>query len=421
MDNTYRWHDLFHRPHLICRLQEGPFGPYLEEFAVSLQQQHYSRCTIQRALCAADHFGRWLQQQNLRLEDAHEANRWRYCHLLGRCDAGDWPHRAKGLSLAVRFLQKKGIAEQPAELARDGSPREEWLHRFEQYLERVVGAAPSTRQRYRPILLRFLSLHGGGAEPDWSRLSADDLTTFIQHEASQTKGFGRKVPGVALRSFVRFLVRQGLVREGLGAAIPSPRQFLHATLPARATAEQVTEVLACCENGTPIGLRDHAVLLLLVRLGLRAREVVRLTLNDFDWQQGIIRIRAGKTRCERLLPLPEEVGAALVTYLRRARPPSPERALFLQAQPPHRPWSGASAVSQLVHRRLLQSGFPATPWRGAHLFRHTVASQRVNAGVSLKEVADLLGHQSLTTTSLYAKLDLETLACVALPWQGGKA
>jgi hypothetical protein len=126
----------------------------------------------------------------------------RYCHLLGRCNAGAWPHRIKGLSLVVRFLQKQGIAKQPAELALDGSPREECLPRFEQYLERVVGAAPSTRQRYRPILLRFLRRHGGDAEPDWSRLSADNLTTFLQQEASQRKGFGRKVPGVALRSFL---------------------------------------------------------------------------------------------------------------------------------------------------------------------------------------------------------------------------
>lgn len=214
---------------------------------------------------------------------------------------------------------------------------------------------------------------------------------------------------------------QGLVREGLAAAIPSPRQYLYAILPARATAEQVADVLACCQNGTPVGMRDHAVLLLLARLGLRAREVARLTLDDLDWHQGVLRVSAGKTQRDRVLPLPEEVGTALAKYLRFARPPSSDRSIFLHAQPPHRPWCGASAVSQLVHRRLSQSGFPVKPWRGAHLFRHTVASQMVNAGVSFKDVADLLGHQSLATTGIYAKLNLDTLASVALPWSGGKA
>jgi hypothetical protein len=138
MDNTYHWHNLFRRPHLIRKLREGPFGPSLDEFAVFLQEQHYSRITIRRSLRSADHFGRWLQEHNLQFKDAHEANRWRYCRLLGRCDAGGWPHRVKGLSLVVRFLQSKGMTEQPVEWT-DRSPEEEWLERFEQYLKRVVG------------------------------------------------------------------------------------------------------------------------------------------------------------------------------------------------------------------------------------------------------------------------------------------
>jgi len=107
-------------------------------------------------------------------------------------------------------------------------------------------------------------------------------------------------------------------------------------------------------------------------------------------------------------------------YIQFGRPANSTRRIFLQVQPPHEPWSGASAVSQLVHRRLVQSGYPERPWRGAHLFRHTVASQMVNGGASFKDVADVLGHQSLATTSLYAKLDLKSLNDVAMPWPGGK-
>jgi site-specific recombinase XerD len=191
-------------------------------------------------------------------------------------------------------------------------------------------------------------------------------------------------------------------------------------LPDRASTEQVNAVLACCQDGTAVGLRDHAVLLLLARLGLRALEVVRLTFDDIDWHGGVLLVRAGKARRERRLPLTEEVGTALVAYICGGRPRTSTRVIFLHAQPPHRPWHGASAVSQLVHHRLLQSGYPAEPCRGAHLFRHTVASQMVNAGVSFKDVAAVLGHQSLATTGLYAKLDLDNLKRVALPWPGGK-
>src|SRR5262249_36996029 len=160
----------------------------------------------------------------------------------------------------------------------------------------------------------------------------------------------------------------------------------HATLPDRATAEQVAAVLACCKDDTPVGRRDYSVLLLLARLGLRAHEVARLTFEEIDWHAGVLLVRPGKTRRERQLPLTQEVGAALADYIQSGRPASSTRRIFPQAQPPHAPWSGASAVSQLVHRRLVQSGYPERPWRGAHLFRHTVASQMVNGGASFKDV-----------------------------------
>jgi site-specific recombinase XerD len=412
------WKDLFRSQRTLTRLEDGPWGPYLEEFSAALAQGSYSVETMRRSLSAADHFGRWLLAQDFTLADADERKVEQYRGTLGRCASGAWPHRTNGLNLAMRFLMDKGVAH---ECTADSPvlPVEQWLRRFDDHLQRVVGSAPSTRQRYRPLLSRFLMNRFGHNEPDWSHLSADDLTRFVQTEAARAKGFGRKVPGVALRSFLRFLTAEGLVRDGLTGAIPSPRQYLHATLPARATSEQVAAVLACCQDGTAVGLRDHAVLLLLARLGVRALEITRLTLEDLDWKEGRVRIRAGKTHRERVLPLSEEVGSALASYLRHGRPPTAARAVFLDAQPPNRPWCGASAVSQLAHRRLMLAGFPAQPWRGAHLFRHTIASQMVNAGATFKDVADVLGHQSLATTSIYAKLDFDTLANVALPCRGG--
>ncbi len=413
------WQDLFCRADIITRLGESPWSPYLDEFVTFLGQQHYSTGAIRRAVVAADHFACWLLERQLSLSDASATVVAQYRDSLGRCPSGSRPERSRGVLLAVQFLEhKRVIFPRPAALPE--TPAIRWLNRFGEHLEHVAGAAASTRRQYQFIAARFLQQRFGAGEPEWSQVCAEDFSSFAQSEATRRKGFGRKVPGVALRAFLRFLVAHGCIRDGLAAAIPSPRQYQHATLPDRATTEQVNAVLACCQDGTDVGLRDRAVLLLLVRLGLRALEVVRLTFADIDWRGGVLLVRAGKTRRERCLPLTEEVGTALVSYIRGGRPSTSTRAIFLHAQPPHRPWRGASAVSQLVHRRLLQSGYPAQPWRGAHLFRHTVASQMVNAGVSFKDVADVLGHQSLATTGLYAKLDLDNLNRVALPWPGGK-
>jgi site-specific recombinase XerD len=415
------WQDLFHHSRLVARLAEGPWQLHLDEFVAFLQEQHYKPETIRRVVCTSDHFARWLLSQDLTLSDAHLASVTRYRETLGRSAQRGWPKRSRRLRLAVEFLTQKGIVHLPANPAPPVTPPAIWLGRFSQYLERVVGAAPSTRQRYRTIVARFLQNRFGQAEPDWTQLSADNLSSFVQQEASNRRGFGRHVPSVALRSFLRFLTASGLVRDGLTAAVPSLKRYRHATLPERATVEQVNTALSCCQDGTPVGLRDYAVLLLLARLGLRAHEVTRLTLDDIDWRAGLVLLRSGKTRRERVLPLPSDIGDALVAYLQHGRPHVATRRIFLGAQPPCRPWRGASAVSQLVHRRLLQAGYPARPWRGAHLFRHTVASQMVNAGATFKEVADLLGHESLNTTALYAKLNLETLQRVALPWKGCRA
>jgi hypothetical protein len=222
MDKTCSWDGVFQRKHVIERLEEGPFSAYLAEFNAFLRDQRYSETTIRRSICSADYFGRWLAEQKLSLAEAHEGTVSCYCNSLGRCKAGDWPHRVKGLRLAVRFLEERGIAARESKTGTPCLPVAEWLGQFERYLERVVGAKTSTGQRYRPILLRFLNMRFGSGEPDWSLLVADDLTAFIQREAAHARGFGRKVPGVALRSFLRFESRFGTRRTGRRDSVAAP-------------------------------------------------------------------------------------------------------------------------------------------------------------------------------------------------------
>jgi site-specific recombinase XerD len=188
-------------------------------------------------------------------------------------------------------------------------------------------------------------------------------------------------------------------------------------LPKALTPEEVQRVLSLCESETAVAVRDRAVLLLLARLGLRAGEVAALDIGHLRWSEGELLVVAGKSGRERLLPLSDEVGRALVAYL-QLRPQSDDRRVFRCTLAPHRPLA-ASSVSSVAGRYLSRAGLP-TGYCGAHVLRHTVATQMVRRGVSFKQVADVLGHARLETTTIYAKLDLETLSQLALPFPGGE-
>jgi site-specific recombinase XerD len=205
----------------------------------------------------------------------------------------------------------------------------------------------------------------------------------------------------------------------LEGAVPTLRQWKLAALPKHLSADELARVLEACDTQTAVGLRDRALLLLLARLGLRAAEALHLSLADIDWQEGRLLIRAGKSQRERLLPLSDEVGSALVAYLKKGRPKSHLSTIFLRACPPIGSLKSSSAVTTIVKSAMRRADVP-TLGRAAHALRHTAATSLVAHGSSFKEVADILGHQHLVTTAIYAKLDLGRLAGVALPWPGGE-
>lgn len=293
-----------------------------------------------------------------------------------------------------------------------------WVAGYADYLRDLVGAADTTRLRHLPTVRRFIAAFCGPCGPDWSGLSVQQVTEFIRQEAAQRTGHGRKAPACATRSFLRFLAWRGAAPNGLDRAIPSVRRPRHAGLPPHLSSEQLARLLERASAPCPAEYRDRAILLLLARLGLRAGEVASLEFGDLDWRAGQLRLRAGKCRRERVLPLPQEVGTALVEYLQHARPPCQERRVFLVLTDPVRAFHPA-AVTRIVQRSLKRAGIPLGRLTGAHMLRHTAASRMVNRGASFKDVADVLGHRSLQTTGIYAKLDLDALAGVALPWIGG--
>ena len=293
-----------------------------------------------------------------------------------------------------------------------------WVAGYTDYLRDVVGAADTTRLRYLPTVQRFIAACSGPGAPDWTGLSVQLVTAFIREEATHKTGHGRTAPASAARSFLQFLAWRGVAPSGLDRAIPRIRRARHANLPTHLSSEQLARLLQRPDAPSPAAYRDRAILSLLAGLGLRAGEVATLELDDLDWYAAQLRLRAGKCRRERVLPLPQEVGAALAEYLRNGRPYHQGRRVFLTLTDPARTIQ-AAAVSAIVQRNLVRAGIPLRRLAGAHMLRHTAASRMVNGGASFKEVADVLGHRSLQTTGIYAKLDLDALAGVALPWIGG--
>jgi integrase len=274
--------------------------------------------------------------------------------------------------------------------------------------------ASATCDEYCRIAWWFLQAEYGQGATDLARIAPSDVVAFVSDYAGRvSRGTARQV-ATALRGFLRWLQFRGLCDARLVAAVPGIPYWKLASIPKLLTDDQVRLLLAAFDRSTDVGRRDYAIALCLLRLGMRSCEVAQLRLEDIDWRGGTLRIDGGKRRRSHVLPLPSDVARAVVAYLKRGRPRSSERGVFLRHTLPHRPV--CSADIQTVVRRAHERGRVGSPWKGTHVLRHTVASRLLRGGATLKQIADILGHRSIDTTAIYAKVDLERLAGVALPW-----
>ena len=410
----------FTAPYVLDRMRSGPTAPYLDALAAELQSQDYSRKSIRRQLRNADSFGWWLTKQNLSVAEITDEVVGRYVGGMHRSSRAGYAqgyraHNARGLPRLLNLLRGSGVTPPATQLVATVDP---CLQGFERYLERVRGVAPATRTGYLRETRGFLQHVFQEADPNWSRIGPEHVASYITMRAGHLSITCRRDPITPLRAFLRYMTSEGLLSASLECAIPPIRQWKHATLPAALSPDDLAKVLAVPYERTVKGLRNRAILLLLARLGLRAGEVRRICLEDIGWRQGNLLIRAGKNHRERILPLPEDVGEALIDYLQHGRPAHKGRAIFLTLDPPYRPLVSSAPISILA-RQAIESAGVRTARTGAHVFRHTVATHMVCGGATFKSVSDVLGHQTLGVTGIYAKLDLSSLAKVALPWPGG--
>lgn len=293
------------------------------------------------------------------------------------------------------------------------------LERFDAHLDGVCGLAPATRVSRRMWVAKFLVDRFGGTPVDIGRITPVDIVKFMALPTNRYRPGTARVLGCALRSYLRFRsLTCGDLIEPLLAAVPTVAQWRLATLPKHLTAAEVELFLKAFDCQSASGKRGYAMARLLLDMALRAGEVAAIQLDDLNWREGTLTIRPGKSRRADVLPLPTATGRAIVEYLRRARPQSTNRALFLRHQAPFDVPITAEFVRGAIRRALTRCGL-GERFTGTHVLRHTAAMRMQCGGASLKQIADVLRHRSLDTATIYSKVDLPRLTAVAMPWPGG--
>lgn len=402
------------KPKRLRRLRVGPLGVYLELFSARLLTEGHCQQSAWRNIRVVDDFGRWLTRKSMGIGDIDERSVERYMAFRKRYRhpfLSDRP--ALNRFLAVLREAELIAAQPPVHL----SAHEQIVADFRRYLREQGGFAPKTIITHLPTLRRFLRDHCKHGSSDFARLDAAEIVSFVAHHAPHQSTRSTSRTCWTLRSFLRYLRYKDLIEVDLASAVPPVRTWRFASLPRYLTPCEVQKVLRAIDRRTALGRRDHAVLLLLARLGLRASEVTTLCLQDVDWQSGLLTIR-GKGRQQAQMPLPSEVGDAIGDYLQHGRPHSESRRVFLREWAPHIGFASAASVT-VIARTALERAEIDTPRKGAHVFRHTLATRLLRSGASLTQIGQPLRHHSHDSTRIYAKVDIAALRGLAMRWPGG--
>jgi len=399
----------------IERLRQGPLSEHLDAYAAGVAEQGYAHHSIRQQIVVIADFSRWLKRKQIDAQALNSEVVDRFLRLRRRQQRvrrGD----PKALQRLLAMLRQTGVVKPDKPPVADNA-RSRITSEFRRYLLQECGRSPATLLNYVPVIEEFLSERFHDRTPNLAMLRAADVTGFVMRHARHLSPVRAKLMATALRSFFRYLRHRGAIATDLAGCVPTVPNWSLSTLPRFLPAATVERILERCDRKTPVGRRNHAILLLLARLGVRAGEVVGLSLDDIDWSTAQITIR-GKGGKSAQLPLAADVGAALAAYLRHDRPQSATRSVFLRHRAPLVGFGNSSTISSLVRRALKHAGVESVH-TGAHVLRHSLATSLLQQGGSLDEIGELLRHQSPNTTTIYAKVDVTALHTLALPWPGG--
>jgi len=398
-------------------LTNGPLNDHTTTYIESLRCQRYPKHTIRAYLGCLAHFSHWLGVEEIELSrlDSSLIKRFLDEHLpCCTCPPPCYGGQASS-GAALRHFLRVLPCDSAAAIAPDPIAVE--IECFTDYLTTTCGIAPSTRGQRVKYVRKFLIHAFDSRMPVISELGVSQLDTFFAEHCTHMKPASLRVICDCLRSYFRYRALQGDPTMSLSAALPRIADWRRATLPKTLSDSELETFLKSFDCTDPVGLRDYAIARCLVDLGLRGHEVTYLTLESVNWRSATLTISGTKSNRVQQLPLPATTGEAIAQYLRQGRPETGNRALFVRHRAPFDKPLGVPAIRSSMNRAfvrcLLRDRFCNT-----HVLRRTMATNLQRSGASIKEIADLLRHQSLDTASTYARVDLERLRAVTLPWPG---
>jgi len=389
----------------------GPLAPFSQAYRLELRRRGYTPRSAVNELRQVARLSRWLEDRELGAErlDGERVEEFFDVQRAGGRYRAQWSR--PGLRCLLEVLEGLGVLEHEGQSVAL-TLTETLLDSFERYLLVERGLASGTVRGYVDHARKFLEgLPSGSAVGE---VTAADVTMALRRVADAVSVAAAQNFRAGLRAFLRFCFTEGILGVDLSGAALAVTGRRRVSLPRGIEPAQARALLSSCDLRTALGRRDHAMLVVLLRLGLRAGEAARLRLDDLDWRAGELVVRGKGARLDRL-PMPVEVGEAITAYLRRGRPRSDRREVFLQARAPFNPIA-TGTVGSTVRRACRRAGIAEV---GPHRLRHTLACEMVSAGVPLVQIGQVLRHNSLQSTGIYARVDLDTLRGLAASWPGG--
>ncbi|TAK29534.1 MAG: integrase [Myxococcaceae bacterium] len=411
----------FRRRRVRRRIQRNLLAEALTALADHLGRRGHPEVVLQSYMQAAEHFGYWLRRKGFAAADVNAGTvRTFLVRHLPHCHCP--PPHPRAIPLVRAALHQLVLvvhARDPAPQELSLTPLDAITGGFDAHLRTTCGLAVATRRAYGHHVRELLVARYGAGPIDLAALTLADVTAFVAARGARLAPASANAITLAVRSFLRYLRLQGIGDARWVAAVPRAAQWSLATLPRVLTDAELSAFLAAFDRATATGRRGYALALCFTELAMRVGEVARLALEDIDWRAGVLTLAPGKTRRASQLPLPASVAAALADYLQHGRPTTTSRVIFVHHRAPRGQPLGPSGMREDVRRAYRRAGLDAR-LTGTHVLRHTAATRMLRAGVSLKEIADVLGHRSLDTSAIYAKVDRSALTEVALPWPEGQ-